>query len=272
MTNIDILIPVHVTNDTVNDYLDRAIESVVNAQKHYEHGKLNITVVCPSSVTNGIKEVLSKWENMVQISCFINNGNTDFCSQVNAAVLSDNFMGSEYFSILEFDDEYAPKWFKMAHDYYYGNEDVSIFLPVNACIDPTGAWQFGNEMVLATSFSNNIGFIDFDCLENCSTFNLTGAIFNTNDFRQMGGYKPSIKVAFNYELLLRMTSKDLKAYVVPKEGYYHRIGRPDSLIDEYSKTLTDEEISKYFDLAKREYTYKEDRNKSISQAAPEELK
>ena len=85
-------------------------------------------------------------------------------------------------------------------------------------------------------------------------------------------FKPSIKVAFNYELLLRMTKKELKVYVVPKEGYTHVIGREDSLTDEYNKTLTNEEIRKWFDLAKIECVFTEDRKTNIEKIKNEELK
>jgi hypothetical protein len=119
---------------------------------------------------------------------------------------------------------------------------------------------------------DDVGIINFKRIEKCSVFNLTGAIFNRNDFIKVGKYKPSIKVAFNYELLLRLTSKGLKCMVVPKEGYVHEVGREGSLTDTYNKTLSDEEINKWFELAFREYVYDTDRNKDIINVAEEELK
>ena len=88
----------------------------------------------------------------------------------------------------------------------------------------------------------------------------------------MSHFKPSIKVAFNYEFLLRLTKKELKVYVVPKEGYIHVIGRKDSLTDEYNKTLSREEIKKWFDLAKTEYAFTEDRKTNIDKIKTEVLK
>jgi hypothetical protein len=114
--------------------------------------------------------------------------------------------------------------------------------------------------------------LDYDCLQDYSAFNLTGGIFNTNDFKQVGGFKPSIKIAFNYELLLRLTKKELKVFVVPKEGYIHIIGREDSLTDEYNRTIPKEDINKWFDLAKIECSFIEDRKTSISKIKEENLK
>lgn len=142
---------------------------------------------------------------------------------------------------------------------------MSIFLPLNIVTDTNEAhWQYANEIALSASVSDNIGFIDSEILEMWTGFNLTGAIFNTSDFIKVGKYKPSIKVAFNYELMLRMADKKLKMFVVPKEGYVHIIGRPNSLTDTYTKEIAPEDLKLWFDLAKREHTYDHDRGKGVT--------
>ena len=119
-------------------------------------------------------------------------------------------------------------------------------------------------MPLATSNTDEFGFIDGQLLEVYTGFNLTGAIFNTQDFIKVGKYKPSIKVAFNYELMLRMCDRKLKMFVVPKEGYTHIIGRKNSLTDQYNKEIPAEDVKLWFELAKREHTYDHDRNKGVT--------
>lgn len=161
----------------------------------------------------------------------------------------------------------------MVSDYYEGNESVSVFLPINVATDTNETMhQFINEIAWTGSFTNEIGFLDFECLQDYSAFNLTGGVFNTNDFKTIGGFKPSIKVSFNYEFLLRATKKDLKVFVIPKEGYAHTLGRTDSLMEEYNKTLKMDEIRKWFNLAKSEYTFTEDRGTTISKIKEEVLK
>lgn len=254
MNNITIIIPVHKINNEFYDYFDKAIESIA---KNSKYANLKPIVVCPPNV---VKELDTAKYNM-DIKILINEGKTDFCSQVNFAV---NNIDTDLFSILEYDDEYTDTWFKSFDTYYRTNEDVSVFLPINVQHSPDKTkWQFGNEIVWASSFSNEIGYIDFDCLQNCSTFNLTGGVFNTEDFKKIGMLKPSIKVSFNYEFLLRLTNNKLKAFVIPKEGYIHVIGREESLTDIYENTITDDEIQKWFELAVREYVYIEDREKDI---------
>ena len=267
MKDITIIIPIHKFNENVKLLLDKALDSIKKNQETYTYGQLIPTIVGPGDV---LEEIGEEFMEKDFFHLCRNTGKTDFCSQVNFAAKSVN---TEYFSILEFDDEYKEKWFKMAHDYFYTNEDVSIFLPINVLTDTSHTqFQYVNEIAWTSSFSNEIGFLDYDCLQDYSSFNLTGGIFNTEDFKKIGGFKPSIKVAFNYELLLRITKKQLKVYVVPKEGYIHVIGREDSLTDEYNKTMDLNEIKKWFDLAKIECVFTEDRKSTIDKIKEEELK
>ena len=247
--------------------MENAFESIKKNQETYTYGKLIPTIVGPGDVLEQIGEHFM--ENEFFHICR-NTQDTDFCSQVNFAV---NKITTDYFSILEFDDVYTDKWFKMAHDYFYTNESVSLFLPLNILTDINRQqYQYVNEIAWTSSFSNEIGYLDYDCLQDYSSFNLTGGIFNTEDFKKIGGFKPSIKIAFNYELLLRLTKKELKVFVVPKEGYIHLIGREDSLTDDYNNNIPKEDIKKWFDLAKVECSFTEDRKTDINKIKEEELK
>ena len=275
MKNITIIIPVHEFNDAVNALLKNALKSVESCRNYYKDGNLPVVIVA----AHNIGELIDNSDISTYIpdtTIILNDTNTDFCSQINFAV---DRINTEYFSILEYDDEYREKWFKLANDYFYGNESISIFLPLNAVHTGHKNWQFGNEFGLSNAFitddvddTDDVGIINFKRMEKCSVFNLTGAIFNRNDFVKVGKYKPSIKVAFNYELLLRLTNKGLKCMVVPKEGYVHEIGRENSLTDIYNKTLSNDEINKWFELAFREYVYDNDRNKDIINVSEDELK
>ena len=275
MTDITIIIPVHEWSEKVKELLTKALKSVEKCREQYKDGKLPVLIVAPPLVDKQLTED-NALNIIVDVKSTSNNGNTDFCSQVNNAV---ELVETDFFSILEYDDTYKPKWFKLCKDYYYGNETISAFLPVNVLHNSGQNWRFGNDFGLSNAFlsadaddNDDLGIINFKRLEGCSMFNLTGAVINRNDFIKVGGFKPSIKVAFNYEFLLRLTSKELKCMVVPKEGYVHDLGREGSLTDTYSKTLTTEEVDKWFELAYREYIHDEDRGKTISNNDKEELK
>lgn len=263
MKDITIMIPIHTWDMNVQAELANAVLSVEKAQKEYTKGKLIIEYVAPEDVFSKAELPNTKLETY---KC-VNKGETDFCSQVNCGV---DEVKTDFFSILEFDDEYMSKWFKHVSDYYYGNEEISAFLPINIVHSNKTNYMFGNEFGLSNAFitedsedTDELGIINFKRLENCSVFNLTGAVISKADFIKAGKYKPSIKVSFNYELLLRMTSKGMKCMVVPKEGYIHNLGREGSLTQTYNETLTDSDIQKWFELAFIEHQYDEDRKKSI---------
>lgn len=252
MKDIAIIIPVHnLKDDTEKNMLINAINNVKNCQKYYEH-KLNTYIVTPLSLD---KEIINDCE------VIFNEGETDFCSQINYAAQN---IKEDYFSILEFDDEYNEKWFSMVQRYYYTNEDVSVFLPINVqIISKDGYRQFGNEAPWASQFSQELGFVDFKSLDNYYGMNVTGGVFNRDDFNRIGGLKASIPVAFNYEFLLRVTNKKLKVFVVPKEGYKHVIDRDNSLTDICGEKYTQDEVDKFYVLARQECLYEEDRKKGI---------
>lgn len=261
--DITVILPIHKLENEDNEYLKKSLASYIANTKTYAHGELKLLVISSKEALQTVSTIVNSAMNGLtnNYSIVVNDGDTDFCSQINAAV---KLIDTEFFSILEMDDEYQSKWFNMAYEWYKAETSASVFLPINVQYNEEHTkWQFGNELVWANSFSNELGVIDFDCLDNCSTFNLTGGIFNTNDFIKIGGLKPSIKIAFNYEFLLRVTDKKLKVIVVPKEGYKHLIGRKGSLTSEYEATIDDKDVKKWFDLAKCEYPYAKDRKKKI---------
>ena len=175
----------------------------------------------------------------------------------------------KWFSILEFDDTYTSIWLDNAKKYIEFMPDVSVFMFMEDITDfDNGKYiGFGNAEAWASSFSNEIGYIDNDCLQNYFDFYLTGSIFNIKDWLEVGGLKPSIKITFWYEWMLRATSKGKKIFVIPKVGYNHSLGRKNSLVEKYKAEISKEESQWWFDLAKRESFFKEDRKKEYK---PEE--
>jgi hypothetical protein len=91
---------------------------------------------------------------------------------------------------------------------------------------------------------------------------MTGSIFKTQDWEEVGGLKPSIKLTFWYEWLLRMTYKGKKVYVIPKVGYTHKLGRQGSLIEGYKKTVDEKESNFWVSVARKDYFYKNEREAS----------
>ena len=101
--------------------------------------------------------------------------------------------------------------------------------------------------------------VDVIC-EDFFDFYLTGSIFNTDDWNEIGGLKPSIKLSFWYEWLLRATYKGKKIYTIPKIGYNHTLGRKGSLLEQYKESVSDDEAKWLINLAKKEFYFKDERD------------
>lgn len=231
----------------------------------HEFGKENIELLnkAVESVPEEIKVILSCKKGIdgrklkgvdERVVVFAESDGDSFAELVNTAV---DKIEEKWFSILEFDDTYTKNWLDNAKKYIDFMPDMSVFMTLEDITDfNNGKYVgFGNAEAWASSFSNEIGYIDNDCLQNYFDFYLTGSIFNVKDWQEIGGLKPQIKLTFWYEFLLRLTNKDKKVFVIPKVCYNHTIGRSGSLVDIYRKEISNNESQFLFDLAKREYFY-----------------
>lgn len=248
--DIRVIIPLHTLDDEIRSLLAKAVESVPS--------DIKVTIACPENVQGSLSE-FEKRVDIVTVS-----PESDFCSIVNKAVES---IDEKWFSILEFDDTYTAIWFDNAKYYAEFMPEVSVFMPLEDITDfNTGKYiNLGNVESWASSFSNEIGYIDLDCLQNYFDFYLTGSLFNTADWRDVGGLKPHIKITFWYEWLLRAANKGKKVFVIPKVGYNHTLGRKGSLVELYKEQIGNEETEWWFDLAKKDYFFKEEKDPSYYQ-------
>lgn len=239
--DIVVIIPMHEFGKENIELLNKAVESVPN--------DINVLLSIPKETDGRKLKGISDRLGVIQES-----EGSSFAELVNAAV---DTIEERWFSILEFDDTYTPIWFDNVKKYMEFMPEISVFMPLEDITDfnNNSYINFGNAEGWASSFSNEMGYIDNDCLQNYFDFYLTGSIFNTADWKEVGGLKPLIKVSFWYEWLLRMTNKGKKVYVIPKVGYNHKLGRKGSLVDIYRETMSQDETQFYFDLAKREYFY-----------------
>ena len=82
----------------------------------------------------------------LDVSIIHNEGETDFCSQVNLGIEKSKH---EWVSLLEFDDEYSSIWFKSVARYSKSYPEVSGFLPLVVDTDEKGVFAgFTNEQPL----------------------------------------------------------------------------------------------------------------------------
>lgn len=257
MSNITVIIPIHEFNETISNYLDKAFESIEKQEDNIE--KPNIILVYSSNIENNIKlyESTHSISNIIYIK---NNGKTDYQSQVNLAVES---VTTDYFSVLEFDDEYSTTYFRNAEKYIKSYPEIDIFLTMMIEVnDRNEGIKITNETVWAQQFvgeNGEMGYLNVNSLKQYTDFKLSGAIIKKSDFISIGKYKSNIKLTFMYEFLLRALNNACKIFSMPKIGYKHLATREGSMFDDFQKNMPIDERKFWFDTAGREANFINDR-------------
>ena len=251
--NITILLPIHTIEGDYKEMLKMAVESIENF-----HNDVKLTVICPSSIKNDITISSEK----IEYTILENKGETDFCSQINLGI--DN-CDTEWFSILEVDDQYRPVWLSLVNEYTKQNSDVDVFLPVVRDINTEGKFiSFTNESTWAYGFSEKQGFLDNEVLLDFQNYQTSGGLFKTSVIKDNGKFKENIKLTFLYEFLLRLTHNGVKIMTLPRIGYQHVNFREDSLFWKYKNNeetkLSDDEVKFWLETAKKEFFFKNKRD------------
>ena len=257
MNKITTIIPVDKFDENVKSMLEMAVKSHVETSKD---NPADLMFVGPKEVLDQVKELkLADAE-------YVENENSWFSAQINTAVKK---VKTDYFAILEYDDEFSPIWFKNVEKYIETGDDIAVYLPLTEVFDyqhkEQGPIGYVNEAVWASSFSEKLGYFDNECLQDYLIFNTTGGVFRTKDFVEVGGLKESMKLSFWYEFLLRAINKDKSIFVIPKVGYFHTVNRNESLASHYAQTMSDRESEFWVELARKEYLYKTDRKKTYEE-------
>tara|TARA_R110002110_G_scaffold62952_1_gene175273 strand:+ start:1912 stop:2709 length:798 start_codon:yes stop_codon:yes gene_type:complete len=256
-TDITVILPIHSVSGKFKEWFPKAISSLKQSQ--VKAGQL--LLVCADN--KEVKGFMETWESPEGISTKIlyNDGTTDYCSQINLGVAECE---TEFFSILEWDDEYSNIWFNQFNEYVDYYDEVDLFFPLVVDTDENGQFiGFTNEALWAMGFSEDLGFLDNNTLLKYQNFQVSGMIMRKSKFEEIGGLKSSMKLTFNYEFLLRATYNDTTIMTIPKVGYKHTNQRTDSLFWDYKFSKTDqlspEEAKFWIDLAKKEYFFTSDR-------------
>jgi hypothetical protein len=254
MKNITVILPVHTLEGDYREMFSNAISTV---EQFYDDVKL--LIVGPTDIVGDLKkEGLS---DKLDINIVKNKGLTDFCSQVNLGI---NNCDTEWFSILEVDDEYTPNWLKSFNDYRTMFEDAEVFLPIVKDVNSEGKLtNLTNESVWAYGFSEKQGVIDNELLLDYQNYQTSGGIYKTEVIKENGSFKENIKLTFSYEFLLRLTHNGVKVVVIPQIGYRHVNFREDSLFWSYKNhelnKLSNDEPKFWLETAKKEFFFKNKR-------------
>jgi glycosyltransferase involved in cell wall biosynthesis len=210
-------------------------ESLIDHLNSYDFGDLNVTKLL--------------WDK-----------DPSYASQVNYGI--QNAKGT-WVSLFEFDDEYSSIWFKNVQKYVESFPEVQMFLPVVVETDEKGLFAgFTNEATFAANFSQEMGILTNDTLQEYQNFQTAGSVFKKSIIEDFGGFKPSVKLTFIYEFLLRLTYNSVSIMTIPRLGYKHVNLREGSIFWNYKfgeDKMIEDEVKFWIQTAKREYFFTDDR-------------
>ena len=196
----------------------------------------------------------------ISVKKVVFKGEPNYSSQINLGIKESS---GEWVSFFEFDDEYSSIWFKNVYKYSKSFPSVDVFLPVVVDVDEKGTFAgFTNEATFAANFTQELGYLTNETLHTYQNFQTAGAVYKKSILENFGGFKPSIKLTFVYELLLRLTYNSVNIMTIPRLGYKHLNLREGSIFWNYKNSdekMLEDEVKFWIQTAKKEYFFADDR-------------
>lgn len=256
-TKFSVILPLKDINvKDFSDFFTNSIQSL--KQQKTKIDELLIVFPKNEDTKNFLTEFSFEDLNVVMVEF---DGEPNFSEQVNLGIEKSS---NEWVSYLEFDDEYSPIWFDCVNRYIPIYPEVDVFLPIVIDVDTKNSFAgFTNEATFANNFSQEMGYLTNDTLHQYQNFQTAGMVFKKSIFSDFGGFKPSIKLTFVYELLLRLTYNSIKIMTIPKIGYKHLNLRESSIFWDFKfgeNKLSEDEVKFWINTAKKEYFFTDDRN------------
>jgi glycosyltransferase involved in cell wall biosynthesis len=238
-----------------DEYFKNAIDSIKNQQVELEE----LLIVHTSE--ESLIEFLNSYDfENLNVTKLLWDKDPNYCDQVNYGI--KNAKG-KWVSLFEFDDEYASIWFKNVKKYTEAYPEVQMFLPVVVEVDEKGVFAgFTNEATFAANFTQEMGILTNETLQDYQNFQTAGCVFKKEIIEDFGGFKPSIKLTFIYEFLLRLTYNSVSIMTIPRLGYKHTNMREGSIFWNYKfgeSKMIEDEVRFWIQTAKKEYFFPDDR-------------
>lgn len=237
------------------EYFEKAITSLKNQQIGFEE------LLIVHTQEQSLVELLDSYDfGDLKVTKLLWDKEANYADQVNYGI--KNAKGT-WVSLFEFDDEYSSIWFKNVKTYIDSYPEVQMFLPVVVETDEKGMFAgFTNEATFAANFSQEMGVLTNDTLQEYQNFQTAGSVFKKSVVEDFGGFKPSIKLTFIYEFLLRLTYNSVSIMTIPRLGYKHVNLREGSIFWNYKygeSKMVEDEVKFWIQTAKREYFFTDDR-------------
>ena len=254
--SLSIILPIKSSKSRdFNDYFEKAITSIKSQTVEVEE-----LVIVHTSEQSLIDHLNGYDFGDLNVTKLLWDTEPSYAEQVNYGI--KNAKGT-WVSLFEFDDEYASIWFKNVKKYIDAFPETQAFLPVVVETDEKGMFAgFTNEAVFAANFSQEMGTLTNETLQDYQNFQTAGAVIRKQVFEDFGGFKPSIKLTFVYEFLLRLTYNSVSIMTIPRLGYKHTNMREGSIFWNYKfgeDKMLEDEVKFWVQTAKKEFFFVDDR-------------
>lgn len=254
--SLSIILPIKSSKvKNFDEYFEKAITSIKSQTVEIE--ELLIVHTTEESLVAFLNEYDFTGLNVRKI---VWDKSPSYSEQVNYGIKNAK---STWVSLFEFDDEYSSIWFKNVKKYIESYPEVQMFLPVVVETDEKGLFAgFTNEATFAANFSQEMGMLTNETLHDYQNFQTAGSVIKKQVIEDFGGFKPSIKLTFIYEFLLRLTYNSVMVMSIPKLGYKHTNMREGSIFWNYKfgeEKMLEDEVKFWIQTAKKEYFFVDDR-------------
>ena len=254
--SLSIILPIKTSKTRAFDeYFPKAIDSIKNQKVEFDE------LIIVHTPEEELTKILDSHDfGQIKVKRLVWEGEPNYCSQVNYGIQNCE---STWISLFEFDDEYSSIWFDNVKKYAEAYPEVQVFLPVVVETDEKGLFAgFTNEATFAANFTQEMGYLNNETLHDYQNFQTAGCVIKKQVVEDFGGFKPSIKLTFVYEFLLRLTYNSVVIMTVPRLGYKHTNMREGSIFWNYKygeTKMIDDEVKFWIQSAKKEYFFTDDR-------------
>ena len=254
--SVSVILPIKTSKaKDFDEYFAKAIDSLKNQLVEIEE------LVIVHTVEEQLKNILTSYDfGNLNVRLLEWTSEPNYAEQVNFGIKNAN---GAWISLFEFDDEYSNIWFKNVKKYVESYPEVQMFLPIVVEVDEKGVFAgFTNEATFAANFTQELGYLTNETLQDYQNFQTAGSVFKKSLIEDFGGFKPSIKLTFIYEFLLRLTYNSVSIMTIPKLGYKHVNLREGSIFWNYKfgeSKMIEDEVKFWIQTAKKEYFFTDDR-------------
>jgi hypothetical protein len=262
ITPVSIILPIKSSKARdFQEFFDKAIQSIKD-----QLVQVNELVIVHTQEESLVDFINSYDFGELNVQKLLWDKGPNYCDQINYGIKNSK---SEWVSLFEFDDEYSKIWFKNVKKYIESYPNVDMFLPVVVDTNDKGVFVgFTNEATFAANFSQELGYLTNETLQNYQNFQTAGSVFKKKLVEDFGGFKSSIKLTFIYEFLLRLTYNSVNIMTIPRLGYKHINLREGSIFWNYKhgeEVMTEDEVKFWIQSAKKEYFFTNDREINYNQ-------